>query len=129
MLVGISASRSVRSWIVRIHDLHDYVYFNHSAHVTRGVGCVECHGRVDRMEEVYQHEMLSMGWCLKCHRNPAPHLRDPKDVTDLGWGLDRTAEEREKQGLEIMKESGLIDEDGNETWRMNQLTSCSTCHR
>ena len=83
---------------VRIHDLPDYVYFNHSAHVTRGVGCVECHGRVDRMEEVYQHEMLSMGWCLKCHRNPGPRLRPKEFVTDLGWGLERTAEVREKQG-------------------------------
>ena len=49
-------------WI-KVHDLPDYAYFNHSAHVTRGVGCVSCHGRVDQMVEVYQHESLSMGWC------------------------------------------------------------------
>jgi len=54
-------------WI-RVHDLPDYVYFNHSAHVRRGVSCVECHGRIDRMEEVYQDQPLSMGWCLDCHR-------------------------------------------------------------
>ena len=52
-------------WI-RVHDLPDFVFFNHSAHVTRGVSCVECHGRVDKMEVVHQHEMLSMGWCMRC---------------------------------------------------------------
>ena len=56
---------------VKIHDLPDHVYFNHSAHVTRGVSCVECHGRVDRMVEVWQHAPLSMGWCLDCHRDPS----------------------------------------------------------
>ena len=61
-------------WI-KVHDLPGYAYFNHSAHVTRGVSCVSCHGRVDRMEEVWQEEALSMGWCLDCHRAPAEHLR------------------------------------------------------
>jgi hypothetical protein len=60
---------------VRIHDLPDFSYFDHSAHVTRGVGCVSCHGRVDLMEVVRQEEPLSMGWCLDCHRNPEPELR------------------------------------------------------
>ncbi len=60
-----------------VHDLPDYVYFNHSAHVTRGVSCVSCHGRVDQMEQVYQAKPLSMAWCLDCHRNPDPHLRPP----------------------------------------------------
>src|SRR5689334_6296483 len=58
---------SAVEWI-KVHDLPDYVYFNHSAHVTRGVGCVTCHGRIDQMEVVYQHEPLSMSWCLTCHR-------------------------------------------------------------
>lgn len=61
-------------WI-KVHDLPDYVYFNHSAHVTRGVSCVSCHGRIDRMEEVHQVMPLNMGWCLGCHRDPAPNLR------------------------------------------------------
>ena len=60
---------------VRVHDLPDYVYFNHSAHVRRGVGCVLCHGRIDRMEVVYQAKPLSMAWCLECHRDPGPNLR------------------------------------------------------
>ena len=74
---------------VRIHDLPDYAYFNHAAHVNRGVSCVSCHGRVDRMDVVWQHEPLSMGWCLECHRNPDEHLRDPALATELGWDLRR----------------------------------------
>src|SRR5512143_1861260 len=68
---------------VKVHDLPDYVYFNHSAHVTRGVGCVSCHGRIDQMEEVFQKEPLSMGWCLTCHRDPEPNLRPPDEVTNM----------------------------------------------
>ena len=105
------------SW-VRVHDLPDFVFFNHAAHVTRGVSCVECHGRVDMMETVYQHETLSMGWCLDCHRDPDIHLRDPALVTRLEWGLDRSKEERLVLGAQ---------------WRrLNQLNpseDCSTCHR
>jgi hypothetical protein len=70
---------------VKVHDLPDYVYFNHSAHVTRGVGCVSCHGRVDQMEVVYQKEPLSMGWCLDCHRAPEANLRPPSEVTNMTW--------------------------------------------
>ena len=73
---------------VRVHDLADFAYFNHSAHVTRGVSCVHCHGRIDRMEEVYQAKRLSMDFCLDCHRNPAPFLRPIDKVTDLDWEPD-----------------------------------------
>jgi hypothetical protein len=62
---------------VKVHDLPDYAYFNHSVHVQRGVGCASCHGRVDKMEVVFQHETLSMGWCLNCHRSPYGNLRPP----------------------------------------------------
>ncbi|EYF06493.1 cytochrome c3 family protein [Chondromyces apiculatus] len=68
---------------VRVHNLADYVYFDHSAHLSAGVGCVTCHGRVDQMAEVRQVEPLSMSWCLDCHRNPGPNLRDPKDITRM----------------------------------------------
>ena len=60
---------------MKIHRLPDYVYFNHPAHVTAGVSCVVCHGRIDQMAEVKQVKPLNMGWCLDCHRNPAPNLR------------------------------------------------------
>ncbi|MHC4809804.1 MAG: cytochrome c3 family protein [Planctomycetota bacterium] len=103
---------------VRIHDLPDYAYFNHAAHVNRGVSCISCHGRVDRMEEVYQHEPLSMGWCLECHRNPEPHLRDPALVTDLSWSFDGTPEEER-----------LYQSWWKELNQINPGEDCSTCHR
>lgn len=68
-------------WI-KIHDLPDYAYFNHSVHVNQGVSCVSCHGRVDRMEEVWQEKPLSMGWCIECHRDPAENLR-PVDRSEV----------------------------------------------
>lgn len=80
------------SWIegtaiewVKVHDLPDYVQFNHSSHVNVGVGCASCHGRVDRMEVVMQAEPMSMGWCLDCHNNPGPSLRPLDQVTNMSW--------------------------------------------
>ena len=70
---------------VRVHHLPDYAYFNHSAPLRAGVGCVSCHGRVDEMEEVMQVEPLSMGWCLDCHRDPAPRLRPTDQITNMSW--------------------------------------------
>lgn len=70
---------------VKVHRLPDYVYFNHRAHVTAGVSCVSCHGRVDQMTEVRQVQPLSMKWCLDCHRNPDPNLRPVEYVTKLDW--------------------------------------------
>ncbi|MEM8680249.1 MAG: cytochrome c3 family protein, partial [Planctomycetota bacterium] len=69
----------------RVHDLPDYVYFDHSVHVNRGVSCVSCHGRVDKMDQVYQAMPLTMSWCLDCHRNPEPHLRPQEYITQLDW--------------------------------------------
>jgi len=100
---------------VRVHDLPDFVYFNHSAHVTRGVSCVSCHGRVDQMEQVHVAKPLSMAWCLDCHRNPEPHLRPPEFVTDLNWVPEEDAVEMGKRVRDQL--------------RINPSTSCSTCHR
>jgi hypothetical protein len=102
----------------RVHDLPQYAYFSHQAHVTRGVSCVECHGRVDRMPEVYQEQPLSMGWCLACHRNPDASLRDPKLVFDLGWGVDRTMEQKLSEGAALRAFNNI-----------NPSQDCSTCHR
>jgi len=101
-------------WI-RVHNLPDYAYFNHSAHVTRGVGCVACHGRIDQMEQVRQEKPLSMGWCLNCHRNPAPNLRDPKLMTKMG---------PLPEDGPILKGDKFMHKNG-----INPSTSCSTCHR
>ena len=103
---------------VRVHDLPQYAYFDHSAHVTRGVSCVECHGRIDTMETVYQHEKLSMGWCLECHRNPDPHIRNPDLVTQLEWGIDMSDAEKIAHSINWRELNNL-----------NPSQDCSTCHR
>jgi menaquinone reductase, multiheme cytochrome c subunit len=103
-------------WL-KVHDLPDYVYFNHSAHVTRGVGCVTCHGRVDQMEEVYQKEPLSMSWCLQCHRNPEPNLRPPEEVTNMTWAPP--------DGQDPIEYGKMLREKNH----LNPPTDCSTCHR
>jgi len=102
---------------VRVHDLPDFVYFDHSAHVNRGVSCVECHDRVDRMERVFQSKTLRMGWCLECHRNPDPHLRPQDQITNLGWQAE-SPEEQLRIGQEIRRRNNI-----------QPSTDCSTCHR
>lgn len=69
----------------RVTALPDYVYFDHSIHIDRGVPCVECHGRVDEMARTYRGEALQMRFCLDCHRDPAPHLKPPSQVTRMDW--------------------------------------------
>ncbi len=116
-VVQSAASGDPVRW-VRVHDMPDFVYFDHSVHVSRGVGCVSCHGRVDRMERVYQEEPLSMGWCLDCHRNPGPHLRPLEFVTNMDWvpGEDpRVLQNR------LLTEYNITPG--------KALTDCSTCHR
>jgi len=70
---------------VKIHKTPDFVYFNHSAHLNRGVSCVSCHGKINEMEVVFHHEPQSMAWCLDCHRNPEQNLRPLSEVTNLNW--------------------------------------------
>ncbi len=101
---------------VRVHDLPDYVFFNHSAHVTRGVGCESCHGRVDLMETVYQTEGLTMMWCLDCHRSPEEHLRPIDKVTVMGY--EPVGGDQAKAGAALRKKNDI-----------NPPTDCSTCHR
>jgi len=100
---------------VRVHDLPDYVYFDHSAHVSRGVGCVECHDRVDKMDTVVQAQPLSMGWCLDCHRNPDPHLRPLDEVTNMVW---EPPGDRAELGARLRERYGIAPSE-----------DCSTCHR
>ncbi|MCP4583689.1 MAG: cytochrome c3 family protein [candidate division Zixibacteria bacterium] len=70
---------------VRVHNLPDYAYFDHSIHVNASVGCKSCHGRIDQMAVVTQQEPLSMGWCLDCHRHPEMHLQPADEVTNMDW--------------------------------------------
>lgn len=100
---------------VKVHDLPDFAYFNHAGHVQSGVGCVSCHGRVDRMEVVEQVKPLTMGWCLECHRNPEPNLRPREFVTDMEWV---PAEDPVELGKRLRAEYGIAPS-----------TDCATCHR
>jgi hypothetical protein len=78
------------NWI-RVHDLPDYVYFNHEIHVNKGIGCASCHGRVDEMPLMYQENTLQMEWCLNCHRNPASNLRPTSEIYNMAWAGPTTA--------------------------------------
>ncbi len=100
---------------VRVHDLPDFVYFDHSAHVRRGVGCVSCHGRVDEMEVVRQVASLGMGWCLNCHRDPDAELRPRELVTAMDWQAEGDPAE---SGSRLRLE-----------YHIQPPTDCSTCHR
>jgi len=107
---------------VQIHRVPDFVYFNHSVHVNRGISCVECHGRIDQMDEVYHAKPLSMSFCLDCHRDPAAKIRPLDKVTDLSWTPSsdpNTAEEWHKT-----EGKKLVDH-----WRVESLQNCSACHR
>lgn len=73
---------------VRVHMVPDYAYFDHSVHVANGVGCVDCHGRIDQMEKVTQVKPLGMSWCLDCHRKPEKRLRPVSEVTNMTWHDD-----------------------------------------
>jgi menaquinone reductase, multiheme cytochrome c subunit len=100
---------------VKVHRLPDFVYFSHEAHLSAGVSCVSCHGRVDQMQEIRQVSPLNMAWCLDCHRNPAPNIRPRALVTKLDWKPDRAP-------VEI----------GRELVAANHIApplNCSGCHR
>jgi hypothetical protein len=100
---------------VRIHKIPDFARFDHSAHVGAGVGCEECHGRIDQMPEVSQQKPLSMGWCLDCHRDPSSHLRPPELVTKMGY---EPQGDRVAAGKEMMAKKGI-----------SPPTHCSGCHQ
>ena len=107
---------------VQVTHLPDYAHFPHNAHLAVGVGCESCHGRIDQMPEVYVAEPLSMGWCLECHRNPEEHLRDPADVTKMGY-LEEVRETDES--YEAFREANLrrIANEG-----ISPPQNCSACH-
>ncbi len=101
---------------VQIHKTPDYVYFNHSVHVNRGVSCVKCHGQINHMDEVRHEKPFSMTFCLDCHRDPAKQIRDPKDVYNLDLKISDA--EQEKMGKKFVHD-----------WKVNASQNCSACHR
>ena len=101
-------------WL-RVHDLPDFVYFNHAIHVHKGIGCETCHGRVDRMPLTWQANSLTMNWCLNCHRHPEDFVRPREHVFDMDYTPPR---DQKELGAKLVRE-----------YRIQRLTSCSTCHR
>jgi hypothetical protein len=99
----------------RVYELPDYVYFDHSIHVTKGIGCDTCHGRVDEMPLTWQAAPLTMQWCLDCHRNPEMYVRPRSQVFNIRYA--RPADQAEL-GRRLVKE-----------YDIRRLTSCSICHR
>lgn len=102
----------------RVHALPDYVYFNHAPHVSKGVGCATCHGRVDEMPLMRQAQPLTMQWCLECHREPEKYLRPREEVWSMTYSApaDQLAVGRElKERYEVRPRAAM--------------ESCSTCHR
>lgn len=96
---------------VQIHRVPDYVYFNHSVHVNRGISCVSCHGQINEMEEVYHAKSLSMSFCLDCHRKPEENIRPLQFVTQLDW-------KGQVDGKQLVHD-----------WKIQPGDSCSVCHR
>jgi len=107
------SDKSIR-WI-RVHDLPDYVYFNHSIHVAKGVGCTTCHGQVNKMPLMWQEASLQMSWCLDCHRHPEQYVRPKSEVFSVNW---LPPPDQLEAGRKLVKE-----------YHIQSLTSCSTCHR
>jgi hypothetical protein len=99
----------------RVHDLPDFVYFNHSIHVKKGVGCTTCHGQVDRMPLMWQENSLQMEWCLDCHRSPERYVRPLDQVFSVSY-------QPPSNQLELGEQ--LVAK-----YQIQKLTSCSTCHR
>jgi hypothetical protein len=108
---------------VQIHRTPDFVFFNHAVHVNRGFSCVECHGPINKMDEVYHAKPLSMTFCLDCHRDPAARIRPLDKITDLDWHWpantpEESARLQRSHGEELVK-----------SWNVQSLENCSACHR
>jgi hypothetical protein len=99
----------------RVHDLPDFVFFNHSIHVNKGIGCATCHGRIDRMPLTYKVNTLYMNWCLDCHREPEKFVRPREEVFNMAY---------EPPGDQMELGRKLVAE-----YKIQKLTDCWTCHR
>jgi hypothetical protein len=100
---------------VKVNDLPDFVYFNHSIHVAKGIGCESCHGRVDQMPLMRKAATYHMEWCLDCHRDPEKHIRPREEITTMGWQRP----DNDPEFAERLMHS----------YQVKSRTDCSTCHR
>lgn len=101
----------------RVHDLADFVYFNHSIHVQKGVGCSTCHGDVSQMPLMFKAEPMTMEWCLDCHRQPERYLRPLTEIYTTDW---EPYSDQLTVGTQLLQEYGIFKE---------RLTDCYICHR
>jgi NAD-dependent SIR2 family protein deacetylase len=99
----------------KVHDLPDYVYFNHSIHIAKGVGCSTCHGQINEMPWVYKVNTLYMNWCISCHRNPGANLRPRSEIFNMDYKFPANQAE---VGAQLVKE-----------YHVQSLVDCATCHR
>ncbi len=99
----------------RVHDLPDYVFFNHSIHINKGIGCSTCHGRIDQMALTYKVNTLYMNWCVECHRQPENHIRPRSEVFNMAY---REPDNQLELGRRLVAE-----------YKVQKLTYCYTCHR
>lgn len=99
----------------RVHDSPDFVYFDHSIHVAKGIGCATCHGQVDEMPLMWRENTLHMTWCLDCHRHPEKYVRPKEHVFDMQW---KAPADQKVQGAKLVAEYEIVSQ-----------TSCSVCHR
>src|SRR6185369_759396 len=99
----------------KVYDLPDFVYFNHSIHVAKGVGCATCHGPIDGMNLPWQAPSLHMEWCLDCHRDPARYVRPPSEVFNMGW---QAPGDQRQLGEQLVTAHDI-----------HSRTDCTTCHR
>ncbi|MGZ5477572.1 MAG: cytochrome c3 family protein [Thermoanaerobaculia bacterium] len=115
MLAPVRASFATNTSLVwnRVHRLPDFVHFNHGIHTSKGIGCASCHGRVDKMNLMYQATPMTMEWCLSCHRYPEKFVRPKSEVFNMAY----VPVNQEILGPQLVKE-----------YRISKLTSCSSCH-
>ena len=118
MLTPVRQSLAENTSLVwhRVARLPDYVYFRHDIHIAKGVGCVTCHGRVDRMPLTVKARPFTMQFCVDCHRDPAPYLRPQDRITDMTW----KPQDARAIGAELVNHNGI---------RIGQITYCYVCHR
>jgi len=111
----------------RIYNTPGFVYFDHSIHIHKGIGCASCHGRIDEMPFTYQVPSLLMEWCLDCHRHPEQHVRPRAQVFNMKW---QPADEQDDRGMpydqltlgrKLKAEYKIRDS--------SIITSCTVCHR
>jgi hypothetical protein len=125
--------RSPMAWR-RVHDLPDHCYFNHSIHVQKGIGCVTCHGRMDKMTVAVQRESLHMEWCLECHRQPEKYVRPRAEIYNLTWKppTDAAGWKALAEQLELKRQPADAEQLGEllvEKYGIERSTDCAVCHR